>query len=58
VFEVTPRTIGTAFRQVRPLLEQDGYIAAPAQSRYSTAAALLGSVTPPNDPSEPAQPPC
>ena len=32
MFEVTPRTIDTAFSQVRPPLEQDGYIAAPAQS--------------------------
>lgn len=37
LFEVTPPTIGNAFRQVRPLLEQEGYIAPPAQSRYSTA---------------------
>lgn len=53
MFEVTPPAIGTAFRQVRPLLEQDGYVAARwSRFRYSTAAALLGSVTPPNDPPE------
>jgi len=58
LFEVTPRTIDVAFSQIRPLLEQDGYIATPAPSRYSTAAALLDSVTPSNDHPEPAQPPC
>ena len=58
LFEVTPTTIGIACRRVRPLLEQDGYIPTPAPSLHTTATALLNSVTLPNDPPEPAKPPC
>jgi hypothetical protein len=58
LFEVTPTTIGIACRRVGPLLEQDGYIPAPAPSLHTTATALLDSVTLPNDPPEPAKPPC
>lgn len=38
---VSPRTIGNALLDVRPLLEQDGYATAPAKRRFSTAAALV-----------------
>jgi hypothetical protein len=46
LFEVSPRTIGNALLEVRPLLEQNGHVATPAKTRFSTAAALLASVTP------------
>jgi hypothetical protein len=58
LFDITPTTIGIACRRVRSLLEQDGYLPTPAPSLHTTAIALLDSVTPPNDPPEPAQPPC
>jgi transposase len=57
LFKVSPRTIGTALIEVRPLLEQDGYIATPAGSRFRTAAALLDSVTPPER-TPTTEPPC
>ena len=46
LFEVSPRTIGNALLEVRPLLEQYGHLDTPAKTRFSTAAALLASVTP------------
>jgi hypothetical protein len=58
LFDVTPTTIGIACRRVGPLLEHDGYIPTPAPSLHTTATTLLHSITPPNDPPEPAQPPC
>lgn len=48
LFEVSRRTIGNAILEVRPLLEQDGYVPTPAPSRFSTAAALLGSLPQPD----------
>ena len=44
LLDVSPRTIGNALLDVRPLLEQDGYTVAPAGRRISTAAALLDFV--------------
>jgi DNA-binding transcriptional regulator YdaS (Cro superfamily) len=41
LLDISPRTIGNALLDVRPLLEQDGYTVAPAGRRFSTAAALL-----------------
>jgi hypothetical protein len=58
LFDVTPTTIGIACRRVGPLLEQDGYIPTPTPSLHTTTTAHLDSVTPPNDPPKPAQPPC
>jgi transposase len=58
LFEVSRRTIGNALLEVGPLLQQDGYIAIPAGSRFPTAAALLDSVTPPKGTPETTQPPC
>ncbi|MDI9941625.1 ISAzo13 family transposase [Rhodococcus sp. IEGM 1351] len=46
LFQVSPRTIGNALLDVRPLLEQDGYTPAPATIRYRTAAALLAAIPP------------
>jgi transposase len=46
LFEVSPRTIGNALLEVRPLLEQDGHLATPAKTRFSSAVALLASVPP------------
>jgi hypothetical protein len=46
LFDVSPRTIGTTLLEVRPLLEQHGYLPTPvAGPRFSTAAALLAFVT-------------
>jgi transposase len=44
LLDVSPRTIGNALLDVRPLLEQDGHVLAPAERRFSTAAALLNFV--------------
>jgi hypothetical protein len=44
LLDVSPRTIGNALLDVRPLLEQDGHVLAPAERRFSTAAALLDFV--------------
>jgi transposase len=45
LFGVSTRTIGTALNEVRPLLEQDGYVPTPASGpRFATAAALLASL--------------
>lgn len=41
---VSPSTIGNVLADVRPLLEQHGYTAAPAERRFTTAAALLDFV--------------
>jgi transposase len=49
LFHVSPRTIGNAFREVLPLLEQDGWIPVPCGRRFATATALLASVTTPED---------
>jgi hypothetical protein len=58
LFDVSPRTIGNALLEVRPLLEQDNYLPIPVPGpRFSTAATLLASVLPTDTPS-PAQPPC
>ncbi|ELB91927.1 putative transposase, partial [Rhodococcus wratislaviensis IFP 2016] len=46
LFQVSPRTIGNALLDVRPLLEQDFYTPAPATIRYRTAAALLAAIPP------------
>jgi hypothetical protein len=46
LFEVSPPTISNALLEVRPLLEQNGHVATPPKTRFSTAAALLASVTP------------
>ncbi|OZM75773.1 hypothetical protein CFP66_44805 [Pseudonocardia sp. MH-G8] len=58
LFDVRPRTIGTALLEVRPLLEDDGYVPTPvAGPRFSTAAALLASVLGTSAP-DTEQPPC
>ncbi len=58
LFDVSPRTIGTALIEVRPLLEQDGYLPTPITGpRFSTAAALLASL-PPAELPVPEEPPC
>jgi hypothetical protein len=47
LFAVSRRTIGGALREVSPLLDQHGYVTAPADSRFTTAAELLASLTAP-----------
>jgi transposase len=47
LFEVSRRTIGGALREVGPLLDQNGYVATPAATRFATAAELLASLPPP-----------
>ncbi|WP_040783475.1 ISAzo13 family transposase [Rhodococcus ruber] len=49
LFQVSPRTIGNALLDVRPLLEQDGYILVPAPTRYRTTAELLAVIPPDED---------
>jgi hypothetical protein len=49
LFHVSPRTIGNAFQEVLPLLEQDGWIPQPGGQRFATATALLESVATPKD---------
>jgi hypothetical protein len=44
LFEVSRRTIGGVLREVGPLLNQHGYVATPAVSRFTTAAELLASL--------------
>jgi hypothetical protein len=44
LFEVSRRTIGTAVREVGPILAQNGYTAIPTATRFATAAALLASL--------------
>jgi hypothetical protein len=50
LFDVSPRTIGNAFTEVLPLLQQDNWTPAPGARRFATAAALLASVTPSDTP--------
>jgi hypothetical protein len=58
LFDVSPRTIGTALLEVRPLLEQHGYVPAPMTGpRFSTAADLLASVSK-TSALDTKQPPC
>lgn len=49
LFHVSPRTIGNAFQEVLPLLEQDGWTPQPGGQRFATATALLESVATPED---------
>jgi hypothetical protein len=58
LFQVSPRTIGNALIEVRPLLDQDGYDPPPAASRFRSATALLNSLTPPPDVLDTTKPPC
>jgi sorbitol-specific phosphotransferase system component IIBC len=44
LFEVSRRTIGGVLREVGPLLDQNGYSATPAATRFITAAELLASL--------------
>ncbi|XIJ54344.1 hypothetical protein ACF9IK_16720 [Kitasatospora hibisci] len=44
LFRVNRSAIGNAFRDVRPLLEEDGFHLPPAPVKHSTAEALLASV--------------
>ncbi|WP_405095773.1 hypothetical protein [Micromonospora sp. NBC_01412] len=46
LFDVSPQTIGNAFTEVVPLLEQHGWTPAPGARRFTSAAALIASVTP------------
>jgi transposase len=46
LFDVSPRTIGNALIETRPLLVHDGYNPAPAPTRHRTAASLLASISP------------
>ncbi len=48
LFGVSPRTIGTALLQVRPLLEHDGITITTATTRYRSAADLLAAIPPPD----------
>ncbi|SDZ26459.1 Rhodopirellula transposase DDE domain-containing protein [Geodermatophilus africanus] len=48
LFEVSRRTIGGALREVGPLLDQTGYAATPAATRFTTAAELLASLPTPS----------
>jgi hypothetical protein len=41
LFEVSRRTIGGVLREVAPLLDQHGYVATPAATRFTSAAELL-----------------
>jgi hypothetical protein len=49
LLHVSPRTIGNALLDVRPLLEQDGHVLASAERRLFTAAALLDFVNSQHD---------
>ncbi|SNR99759.1 ISAzo13 family transposase, partial [Blastococcus mobilis] len=48
LFEVSRRTIGGVLRDVGPLLDQNGYVATPAATRFTTAAELLDSLPAPH----------
>ena len=50
LFQVSPRTIGNALIEVGPVLQQHGWTPAPNAPRFTTAAALLASVTPHDTP--------
>ncbi|MGW1624084.1 hypothetical protein ACWCQR_34680, partial [Streptomyces sp. NPDC002172] len=52
LFQVSRRTIGNAFLDVRPLLEEDGFHLPQAQTKHRTAEALLASVPPPKTSAE------
>ncbi|MCX4537756.1 ISAzo13 family transposase (plasmid) [Streptomyces sp. NBC_00841] len=56
LFDVTPQTIGTIFRDLRPLLEEDGHLPTPA-TPFRTAADLLASVAPPENAPQKAESP-
>jgi hypothetical protein len=49
LFQVSRRTIGNARTWVHPLLEQDGYTATRATTRYPSATAFLAAVTRPEE---------
>ena len=49
LFEVSRRTIGGVLREVGPLLDQHGYLATPAATRFATAAELLASLPAPQN---------
>jgi transcriptional antiterminator len=55
LFEVSRRTIGGVLREVGPLLDQNGYVATPAATRFTTVAELLASLPTPStdDPNTP-----
>jgi len=53
LFGVSHRTIGTAFLEVRPILEEDGLQLPPAPVKFRTAEQLLGSVTPADETATP-----
>jgi hypothetical protein len=54
LFQVSPRTIGNAFLDVRPILEEEGYLPPPGPFRFRTVRDLLDYLTPaPNTPKEP-----
>ncbi|MET8537311.1 ISAzo13 family transposase [Streptomyces sp. NPDC005065] len=57
LFDVTPQTIGTIFRDLRPLLEEDGHHPTSA-TPFRTAADLLASVAPPENAPEKNESPC
>ena len=44
LFEVSRRTIGGVLREVGSLLNQHGYVATPAATRFTTAAERLASL--------------
>jgi DDE family transposase len=44
LFDVSRRTIGGVLREVGPLLDQNGYVATPAATRFTTAAEVLASL--------------
>jgi hypothetical protein len=50
LFQVSRRTIGNAFLDVRQLLEEDGFHLEPAPRKYRTVGALLASVPQQGDP--------
>ena len=55
LFQISRGTLTNAFRDVRPLLEEDGITFPPAPVTHRTAEALLASTTTkPNTPTEPA----
>ncbi|WSK02134.1 hypothetical protein OG395_56880 (plasmid) [Streptomyces sp. NBC_01320] len=48
--DVSRSSIGNVVREIRPLLEADGYVPAPATTRYRTAADLLAAAHPDDTP--------
>jgi hypothetical protein len=57
LFDVTPQTIGTIYRDLRPFLEEDGHFPTPA-TPFRTAADLLTSVALPENTPQKTEPPC